>query len=297
MAAPLTAQVTVVYEAAAPDCPEAEAFASRVNALLGRRALEPGLATPARRGPSTAAAPTTLEVRLGRDGTRRTARVVASGELWGARELSDEGESCEGLAEAVVTSLALMIESASNDGTRDGAEALSPSEPLHVEAYAGAMGALGLLHGVRPLGWAGAQLGVGGRFGVALGVTYVVPQSLSREGVDVDLGLVFGQAELCARALEGPRLSLGACAGGAVGALAGRARDVDNATSRTRTWGAASAGLVATGPSGAGVGWWARLGGWVPVRRPGFSVEGVGAVFEQAPVAAGLGGGLRWSNW
>src|SRR5262245_33155440 len=98
MAAPLTAQVTVVYEAAAPDCPGAEAFASRVNALLGRRALEPGDPAPGRRAPSAGAAPTTLEVRLGHDGTRRTARVVASGDLWGARELSDEGESCEGLA-------------------------------------------------------------------------------------------------------------------------------------------------------------------------------------------------------
>jgi hypothetical protein len=307
MAAPLTAQVAVVQEAAASDCPGAEAFAARVNAILGRQALEPG-PDPAPRGAlPSGPAPTRLGVRLGREGGRRVARVVASGDLWGSREIFDDGESCEGLSEAVVTSLALMIESASSAGA--GVESASstgagaappepaPSDPLRVEASIGVLGAVGWLKGARPAGWAAVRVGWSERFGAALGFGYVVPASFSVDGVDVELGLFFGQAEGCFGALTSPALSLGLCAGGAVGGLSGRARGVEASSPRLQPWVAAEAGVVASGPSGPGLGWWGRLGGWVPLRKQGFHVEGVGPVFDPAPVAVGLGGGVRWSNW
>ncbi|HEU4535601.1 MAG TPA: hypothetical protein VFS00_15845 [Polyangiaceae bacterium] len=366
MAAPLTAQVTVVYEAAAPhDCPGAEALASRANAVLGRRALAPGPDRPEPRAPGAGPAPTRLEVRLGLDGPRRTARVVASGALWGSREIVDgaagrsgqgdagrpnaegetgrpgqgeagrsnaegetgrpgqgeagrpaEGEAgqpgggeagrpnaegeggggCESLAEAVVTALALMVESGAGGERRGGAVEGAP-DPWRIEASVGALGALGLLKGPRPVGWAGAYLGVTRRVGASLGVGYVVPASFSSGGVEVDLGLFFGQAEACLDAWTAPALSLRACAGGALGSLSASAEGVENGSPRRRPWLAAGGGLVAAGPSRAGFGWWGRLGGWAPLRRQGFRVEGVGTVFEPSPAAIGLGGGLRWSNW
>lgn len=298
MAAALTAQVTVVYDAAAPDdCPGALALAARANAILGRRALEPGPALVERRARGAGFAPTRLEVRLGHDGARRTARVVASGELWGSRELADGGDSCEGLAEAVVTSLVLTLESGSVDEGRGAAPPEEAAEPWRVEASAGALGSLGLLKGLHPVGWAGAQLGLTRQIGVGLGFGYVVPSSFSSSGFDVDLRLFFGQAEACADTWTKPQGSLRVCAGGALGSLSASAQGVENGSPRRRPWVAASAGLVASGPSKAGFGWWGRLGGWVPLRRQGFSVEGAGAVFEPSPVAVGVGGGLRWSNW
>lgn len=304
MAAALTAQITVVYEAAAPaDCPGVSALVARTNAILGRRALEPGPALLERRARGADVAPTRFEVRLGRDGTRRTARVVASGDLWGSRELSDGGESCEGLAEAVVTTLVLTIESGSVDERRGSASPEEAAEPWRVEASVGALGTLGLLKGLHPVGWAGAQLDLTRRIGVGLGFGYVVPSSFSSDGFDVELGLFFGQAEACASTWTKPQVSLRLCAGGALGSLSASAQGVENSSPRRRPWVAASAGLLASGPSKAGVGWWGRLGGWVPLRRQGFSVDGVdgvdgaGVVFEPSPVAVGVGGGLRWSNW
>ncbi len=292
MAAALTAHVAVVYEAAAPDCPEADEFASRVNAVLGRRALEP--APPGRPAPEPERA--RVEVRLGAEGARRTARLVASGALWGSRELEDGGATCEALAEAVVTSLTLMVESASA-GAPAPAPAPAPGEPRHLEASVGAFGALGLLKGPRPGAWLGAQMGLGRPIGLGLGFAYVPPGATDEGDVDVKLGLIFGQAEACALAWRRPWLALSACAGGALGGLSGRASGVAEPSSRLRPWVAVAAGVAASGPSRAGFGWWGRLGAWVPLGRQGFRVDGVGEVFEPSPVAAGLGGGVRWSNW
>jgi hypothetical protein len=209
--------------------------------------------------------------------------------------LHDDGDGCEGLAEAVVTSLVMMVESA------EAGDAAAPAPPPdrrgHAELAFGALGVVGALRGVRPAAWAEARADLGSRVSAGLGAAYLLPSSFERGGVDVTLGLFFAQAEACALARAAPRFSLRACAAGALGALSGEATRVDRPSPRWRAWVAPAAALVVSAPPDAPLGWWARLGAWVPVRRHGFTVEGVGLVFDPPPVAFGLGGGVRWATW
>ncbi|HEU4535949.1 MAG TPA: hypothetical protein VFS00_17615, partial [Polyangiaceae bacterium] len=85
----------------AGDCPGAEALAELVERQLGRPALSTG--------PEAGPARTTFQVWFSAEGVVRRARVSAEGAGGGERELADEGGGCDGLAEALATTIAIAL--------------------------------------------------------------------------------------------------------------------------------------------------------------------------------------------
>jgi hypothetical protein len=234
------------------------------------------------------------------------------------RKLRDTHSDCEPLAQAVATTLALMLETRAGDAKpseparrrtapiAQPAPEQRPAAPrprapdyefaLGVSAGAGQ----GVIHGWSPL-LAGHLAFGSGALRVSLGALQLLPttRELGPGSVEVELTAVTTRA--CLRWLDSIVVDFYACSGVFGGVLQARARGYTSDFERSRPWLALPLELFAAVPFGAedsalGL----RAGGTllVPARRETFAVQGLGAAVEPERVAVllwlGFDGSLYW---
>jgi hypothetical protein len=98
--------------------------------------------------------------------------------------------------------------------------------------------------------------------------------------------LLAGFARVCVATWQKSGLRLDACSGALVGAVTAEAEDFTRNEHRTRAWialpfEAALAGWTAP------VGWEVSLAGLVPLRRPDFTIDGIGTAYT-SPALGGM---------
>lgn len=234
------------------------------------------------------------------------------------RKLRDRHGECAPLAQAVVTTLALMLETRADEPALPTPEpepvppapepVPPPPRPTPASApspYEFALGleggaGYGVLGGWSPL--LGGQLAFGGgALRVRLGALYLPPQRTELGPGSVEVGLIAISTRACLRWLDLSTLDLYGCSGVFGGVLRGRARGYTRDFERSRPWLALPLEVFAAAPLGSErSALSARLGATalVPARRETFSVEGLGPAVEPERVAVllwlGLDGSLFW---
>jgi hypothetical protein len=272
---------------AGDECPEREAVLQTIAALLP----EPG----ARADENAAVA---ADVRVDRLPDRRfRAQIVLRGATSGDRRL--EGSDCLRVAEAAALIIALTLDAL---GTTAGVIERSPAD--------GDAERLGLAIGARAAGDVGSlpqpSLGVGVVLGAQLGRAHAALEAMAWLPRVTDAGAGgSGEIGLFSAALRGcydlvassrQRLGFGPCAGLEGGVSTGRGIAVLEPARREGLWGAALGGLsVRQLGSGPGLGSWLSLELAVPLYRPTYAIDGQGAIFRAAALAARAAVGMTWS--
>jgi hypothetical protein len=279
----------------AASCPGAEGFVSRINAALGRDAA--GL-TPAE---------TRIALRLDRTSAGFAAHLTLSGGKTGERELSDFGATCDGLAEAVVVAVTLILDEGAPmvpfvpDGPnpRDPLDPPRPVPPsplprLALDVYM--MQTVGIL-GPSTLGFGGSVSGrlkpmltIGG--GIAAVLNDVVTTSDAQE---VQQNLAATYPEAC--------FTFGVPDRSFQGALCGQV--FVGFVSAQRTFGSDGAiepfvalgnGAIVEGPIIGPLSFTGRVTGVVPLYQTEFLVQtdrGLETAFRGSPIGVALGFGIR----
>lgn len=145
------------------------------------------------------------------------------------------------------------------------------------------------------------EIRLGGRLSFGVGLawlptrTIAFPAAAYPEG-EVDVSLAAGIGRACLRAAGSATASLDLCAMPAAGALRGEGRNYRSSRGASEPWVALGAGAVAAGRLAGSLGWSGRLGVFVPLARPAFTVTSTsGSAYESAPLALLVAAGLRAS--
>lgn len=263
--------------------------------------------------------PIEARARVRQDGERWLLSLeTRRGEAAGSREL--EGESCTALGEAMIVILVLMIDPALVPETPPRLQpepvaqttpppppapalvtrpAPPPVEPAgcHWGRPALALSALGDL-GALPGPAGGGELGFGLRrcaLGASAAVRGLAPRTGEAEldaGAGGDLWLLAAGADLALHADLGGA-ELGGRAGFEAGAMSGRGVGINHPDAGRALWLAAGAGASLLVPLTARLAARAGLDLVVPLRRPRFIIDDLGAVHRAAAVTGRLALGLE----
>jgi hypothetical protein len=279
------ARLEVTRGPGAASCPDAQVLADTLRELLGPgRVLE--------------AATVVLEVEVRSTRTGFAATVHASGAKRGVRTLSADGPSCEGLSEALVVSLLVLLD---RDPERPAStrQAPRPARGTELSLWAAFGGAL-----TRDLpdGYSGALIGeAGARYGphaVWLGGVFTPESEFGFRMGTVALNANGVQLRACTQLFGEDSLRADGCAVGLLLALQGAADgyNKDN-DSKVRPWWLAGGGAeLAFLPAP----WLATsLSGRVlfAPKKEVFSIEGLGDAYETQYVALWLGLSLSAKIW
>lgn len=300
--------VRVSRGAGAEGCPDAPTLAHAVSTALGRPSL--AAATPGASGVHTAFDVTFARVAAGKG---FSAVLRATGRRSGERTLSEAGDDCAGLGEALTTMLVIVLDPQTTSVTIDvpaapplavpPEEGPAPDEEaaprvlpgasrssLRVRAGAG----LALTQGLLPETAAAvrAELTVRGRapFSLAPGLLYAPEQSRALPPGEVSVSLFSGALAGCylpfdrghdSRAL--PRLSL--CLVPMAGALRGIGRGYETPRSVSRPWAAIGVDARLEGDLLGPLGWTFGGSAIAPITREKLAVTGLGLVHDPPPVA------------
>jgi hypothetical protein len=99
--------------------------------------------------------------------------------------------------------------------------------------------------------------------------------------------LLSGFARLCVPAWQQRNLRLDACSGAFAGAVTAEAEGYTRNERHTRTWIAVPVEAAFAGWSSP-VGWELSIAALLPLRRPDYTIEGLGTVYASPPVGAML---------
>ena len=265
-------------------CPDAEAIGARIEQIRGRPALD---------------LPNPYRVTFARndDGFSATIRTDRAG--GSIRTLEHDGPNCSALGHAVALTLALLF-----DSDIEPKRKVDPSPPPPVPTAVApatpplpasppsreatlSLAAAGLAGVLRPLSPAfSADLGL--RFAplrVSAGALWAWPQTLPLGPGMVHERLLGGFARVCLPAWQQGGLRLDACSGAFLGAVTGEAEGYTRNERRTRTWIAVPFEAALAGWTSP-VGWEVSLAGLFPLRRPDYTIEGIGTAYRSPPVGA-----------
>lgn len=287
------AELSVVREETAADCPDAEELGRRIRALW---------MAPA------ASAPMSVEVRFSRSATGYDADLHASGARSGTRHLSTTATTCQSLSAAVTVALALLLDmeplpdpssapppepspAVSSGTTRP--EGSRPPVDLAVST------SLGLGFGVlelQPSGLlSGSVLGRRGHFAAEASAFFVAPRSFEYDPGFVKVGLWGGALNACYRTRNAHERGLAwrPCLGFRAGRISGQGTRYDVNSTASQAWFALAASAHVELPLSARLRLVSGVLLWVPFARHEFSVQGRGAAFETSPFAGTLQLGLE----
>jgi hypothetical protein len=280
-----TAPPLVVERGAGAElCPDAEALGVKVQQIRGRPILDP---------------PRGYRVTFARTDEGFAATIRSDTSAGSVRTLEHTGASCSALGHAVALTLVLLL-----DSDLEPKKVEPPTPPPAPSAVAAAVpqsppaaaasrdatfsfAAVGLAGVLRPFSPAlAADLGV--RFAplrVSAGALWGWPQTLTFGPGTVHERLLGGFARVCVPAWQRGKLRLDACSGAFAGAITAEAEGYTRNETRTRSWlalpfEAALAGWTAP------VGWEISVAGLVPLRRPDYTIDGLGTVYPSPPVGA-----------
>jgi hypothetical protein len=275
LGAHLSTVVAVSRAPSAEDCPDAERVAAQVERILGRPLAAPG----------TAPVALIVKVEFGRLGGTYEANVRLSGAREGERVLRDEGPTCEGLADAVAVTTALLVDPAQLAAPPPATRTADRRSWLELWISGRAGGAAGLVGGPT---WI-----AGGAFEASLGPLTSIELGAAATGAHAaELGAGTVQVRLwyvglgAFRSVTSGDLRLGPCAELMGGALEGRGEGYPSSSSASLAWFAAGAGVRADVELGGGLRLGARALALVPARKQSFSIRYVGTAHESSAVAA-----------
>ncbi len=298
-----TGWLSVTRGASAEDCPTADELVATTEALLEH---------PPPHGQLL------LRVEFEHQAGRYVARLLRLDVATGARELADDHPECATLSQAVVTALALMLDTRaarlsspppppSRPEPQAVAKEPEPARPpppaqhrFGIELQGGA--ALGVVERRRFAPYFEGGLGLGsGAFRASLGALWLPSQRSELGPGYVDTQLIAVTTRACVRLIDAA-LDLFACSGVFGGTLRAEAQGYTVDYSEQRPWLALPFELSLAGKlsEGDGLATGFRLGATllVPARRQTFSVEGLGTAVEPARFAVlawfGLDSSLLW---
>jgi hypothetical protein len=277
LGAPLSAAITVSRAPQAADCPDADHIAAQVERILGRPLAAPG----------NAPAALVAKVEFSRVGATYEATVRLTGTREGERVLRDEGATCDGLADAVAVTTALLVDPS------DRAAPPPPPPPRRPSP--------------EPASW--FELAVSGRFGAATGLVGA-PTWMAGGAFEASLGPVtsvelggavtgshasdLGDGAVRVRlwfvqiggfrSLTGREFRFGPCIQFMGGALAGSGEGYPATSSKSLAWFAAGAGARADVMLGPTLRLGARALALVPTRKQSFSIRYEGTAHESSAV-------------
>ncbi|HEX2878893.1 MAG TPA: hypothetical protein VHO25_05090 [Polyangiaceae bacterium] len=301
LARPAAAEVTgwleVERDESAQACPAADALRASVERLL---------ASP----PSSDAA--LIRVTFRAEGSMLSARLARLGDEAGARELVDSHRDCETLAQAVSTTVALMLETRvtlpdpPKPAPPPAQRAVHPSTKLALPRNAlglqlsGGMG-FEVIDGINPLIGAAAVF-ERESFQVTLGAAWMPSQRITLGPGHVEASIVTLTSRACLKLADATAVDLWGCTGFLAGLFRVKASGYTRDLHRSEPWLAVPLESSIAGPiqdSGELVINW-RLGGTLllPIQRQSYSVEGLGTALDPGKVQGllwlGLEGLARW---
>ena len=287
------AMLTLQVDASARDCPTARELADAIRVQLRvHRELNPTLR---------------LAVRITHEYADYVGRVSVQGRQIGERVLNVPGADCTGLRDALVVTLALVLD-------EEAAPRASPS-PEYARTVSNPSSSTrrvrdepALAFGVRAGITQGLPLGISGVLGAelefsraawstALGAFWTPTRHVPFGPGTVDIQLLGGRARLC-RFLghDGTEtLTTSLCAEGLLWQLQGRGRGYTAEQLQLRPWPAlgASASMGSRGHSV--VDWAVRALILFPLRRDGFGITGVpGTAYNVPGISLGIETVLSW---
>lgn len=286
--------------AQANDCPDEDAIAQAVLALLGEEAAT--------------SAPLWLAVSVIREDSSYVAYIRVTGHKHGTRTLRARGPGCAALADALAVTLAMILD-ARADQPIPSQPAPSPPPPspppvaVDTEPPPGpklggwfSLGGVAATWGMPKDGsWA-----VIGQVGLAhppwsgtLGVFWAPTHSHQYGPGTVTVQLFGGLAAGCYR-LAGTEsaLAMGLCLDALVGSLRGEGREYDENDWEARPWVALGGGPALHGVIYGALGWRLRAAFAEPLWHDRFSVQGLGgAAYESDHPAAWVSAHLLATVW
>jgi hypothetical protein len=280
-----TALLVVEREAGAERCPDAETITVKVEQIRGRPAVDP---------------PNRYRVTLARTDDGFSATIRAETSASSVRTLEHHGVNCSALGHAVALTLALLLDSEIERTKKvdppppPPAKAVvapvappPPSAPSPARDATFSLAAAGLGGVLRPVSPA-LSVDVGVSFApvrVSAGALWGFAQTHGLGPGTVHERLLGGFARLCVPAWQRGGLRLDACSGAFAGAITAEAEGYTRNEQRTRSWFAVPIEAALAGWTSP-VGWEVSLAGLVPLRRPDYTIDGLGTVYESPPVAA-----------
>jgi len=297
------ASLVVIRGDGARDCPDADALAERVRAVAGTNVI----------GVGSSASPieTWVQVAISHDFAGYNAQISTFGRRHGTRALEDLGPSCASLADAVAVTLAMFLDPyetppSSSPRPEPVAKKRSPEPKAPATSAAresrffidGAAGlTFNLLEHSEPFLGVGLGFRPSARWSVALGGTFVLPDSKVDGSRSVDLRLSFAFLQVCALALgHVDRASLAWCAAPQVGSLASDGRGYQNNFAEHSLWLALGIGPEAAFRLTHSLSWVFGAEAVIPLLEQGFDVQSNGvrsSAYRTPSVAALVSLGLR----
>jgi hypothetical protein len=285
-----TLQVSV--DSSATNCPSPAELASAVKSQIRAR-----LGGPPR---------VTLTVSVTREKSQYVGHIQVAGHQSGERVLRVPGPECSALKDALVVTLALILDEEANQHAPIPVPSPAPEPKAHALPIAGSGRALALGVGASltnglPHAWSGALSGEleisSSAWSAALGAFWTPKQRLRFEPGTVEIQLLGGQARICRSFVRSDTESLRTtiCAEGLAGQLRGRGRDFTAEQLQIRPWTALGMSVGLGSQPRLPLGWAVRALVSFPLRRDAFGVSGIaGTAYRMPEISFGLEAILRW---
>jgi hypothetical protein len=270
----------------AENCPDTSGLAGQVLAIRAHAAS------------GAEAARDAYQVHFGREGDTLVAELRARTDAAHVRTLTARGTSCEPLAQAVAVALALLLDSEPPSSPPPPPAPVAALAPAPAEAQRPQSAAEPALRALLALG-AGPLLGVTrlvapalegelglwhARFRASLGVLGVPLQREPFGPGSLRSWQLAGSAKGCLMLVTAAPWRLDLCSGLYAGVIDVRARGYTQNDQRKQAWLAIpleASGQLTLGPVALAL----AAGALFPMRRPEFSIDGLGAAYEAWPVS------------
>jgi len=288
------ATLRVQTDPSAADCPPVRELANAVRAQLH---------VHAERNPKIR-----LTVSMARQDLDYLGHIEVEGPRTGERVLRVSGTDCAGLKDALVVTLALILDEAAEPSTP-----LSPTGPARLprplpgsapatpvdRSFGVALGSALTVAFPRDISAAlRAELEFSsGAWGTALGAFWAPKKQIRFEPGTVDLQLWGGQARLCRFFWHdgAETLVTGLCTEGIVAKLTGQGHGFNYDQPQARPWVALGFSASVSSRFELPVGWVLRAVATFPLERDAFGVDGIpGTAYRMPAVSFGLEALLRW---
>jgi hypothetical protein len=270
-------------------------------------------------GLATTPTETWIQVAIAHDFGGYRAQVGAFGRHQGARTLEDLGPGCASLADAIAITLAIFLDPYANTPLPSLTPSAAPSPPQapvlephptrkrpvarvlpwlprwFLDASGGA--AFQLLEHSQPLLTGNFGLRISPRWSLALGATFVLPDTKQSSDGAIRLTLSYGYLLGCGRALgsrDGARMDW--CAAPLLGSLGGKGQNYRSNFGKHAVWLAIAAGPQVVFPFSNSLSWVLAGQGVVPLLQQGFDVQSRGVrsnAYRSAAVAGVVSLGIR----
>jgi len=298
------AALVVTRGEGAQDCPDSAALAERVRGVAGANVVSSEL--------GAAVFETWVQVAMTRNFGGYSAQISTAGARHGSRTLDDLGPSCASLADAIAVTLAIFLDPYASLPPSTIAQpapapprlpepkAKAPPETppqTHFYLDAGAGVTLNVLDHAMPLLAANAGLYLAPTWSLSLGGAYVLPDTTSSPGGEVELSLAYADLRGCGRALgESDGTHLDFCLTTMLGSLRGSGRGYPEHFSKHAAWWAVAVGPNLLFPITRSLSWILTGEAVLPVIRNGFDVQYNGSkslAFRPGAVAGLISLGVR----